>query len=329
MRVHKILAKDFWLYKKRLIEYKSNIDRESIFEEQRTFYLAMEQEEILEASLKNGRTIIFVAVESEEIIGLVWAYDKPFRDDKNRIYINILHVQPSFRGKGIGQRLLDSIEEDAKAWGYSAIYLHLWAAEQNSFMFYEKKGYQRERIQVVKKINDLDSLEIQGKVEEDRFQIGYIQKVDEGFIHANLPELSRIYKEHVHAHILTKSFSYSDAVEVMKKLASYLKNDMAYTYCYFVDNVIIGIVWVYQYTFKGENRLYIREIQVKTDYRGMKIGHKLYREVVKQMRLLGVKTLSTCVDAANTGSLGFHWNQGFKDEIYQMVKVCDKYLEEI
>ena len=321
MRIKKLFANDLSIYKERLIQYTSKIDEEGNFEILQAFRLAIELNEGLETSIKHGGAIVFIAVEDDEIIGFAWAYNQPYRDDKKRLYVKIIHVQLEFRDRGIGHKLINNIERDAKELGHASVYLHLRAMDKNVYKFFNNMGYHKERIQLAKRIGEFKLI---GNEEEHSSNTGRIRKIDSRFVYVHLSELANIYEEHVRAHILTESFSYDDSVAKMKAMESYLDQNMAYTYCYCFGSEIAGIVWVYSYGFQGEERLYVGEIQVKSGYRNMKIGQKLYNEVIKQMGILGIRTLFTHVDAKNIGSLRFHWKQDFKDEIYQMLKVCDR-----
>ena len=228
-----------------------------------------------------------------------------------------------YRSQGIGSRLLRKIEDEARELGYSAVFLHIEAYNDGNFRFYDKMGYQKERVQLAKKLdNNFPKKDIIAKVKTWNYKDEdvKIQQVDSGFVFLNLAELASMYLENVLTHILMDSFSYQDAVKKMENLAAYLDEKKAYTYCYCIADKIAGIVWTYPYKFKEEERLYIGEIQVNAKYRGKKIGHHLYSKIIEKMEEMGIKTLYTHVDAINMASLGFHRTQGFEDEVYQMAK---------
>lgn len=106
----------------------------------------------LKKYLEEGKAISYGAIEGGRCIGFVWAYEYPFRDDSNRLYVSILHVGQEKRGFGIGRQLLSHLETEASQRGYHAIYLHAEADNKGALNFYRRERFGAERIQLVKKI---------------------------------------------------------------------------------------------------------------------------------------------------------------------------------
>lgn len=102
--------------------------------------------------IKGGKAIVYGAIENEKLMGFVWSYTYPFREDTNRLYVSIIHVNDICRSKGIGNLLLKALEIEAKELGYNAIFLHTEAFNDGAIHFYEREGFTKERIQFSKVI---------------------------------------------------------------------------------------------------------------------------------------------------------------------------------
>ena len=103
--------------------------------------------------IQNEKAIVYGAVENEKLMGFVWGYTYPFREDTNRLYVSIIHVSNACRSRGIGKQLLSALETEAKKIGYSAIFLHTEAFNTGAIHFYEREGFLKERIQLAKIID--------------------------------------------------------------------------------------------------------------------------------------------------------------------------------
>ena len=85
----------------------------------------------------------------EKAEGFVWAY--PY-GDANSIYLSIIYVNETSRGKSVGKQLIAELEKRAKADGYNRIWLHTDADNTSSRNFYAHIGFHEERIQLAKDI---------------------------------------------------------------------------------------------------------------------------------------------------------------------------------
>jgi len=101
--------------------------------------------------LSTNTCIAYGAFEESEIIGYIWAYPHPFREE-NRMYISECSVKEGHRGVGIGKALISLVEKRAKELGFPALYLHAEADSADAVRFYESIGYKKERIQFRKEI---------------------------------------------------------------------------------------------------------------------------------------------------------------------------------
>lgn len=109
--------------------------------------------ENLKEHIMDGTAIPYVAEIDNEIVGFVWGYPCADRGKTGRVYISILQVDEKHRGKKIGSLLVETIEKEAINKGYNKIWLHTDGYRENpAIKFYEKIGFDKERIQYVKDI---------------------------------------------------------------------------------------------------------------------------------------------------------------------------------
>ena len=101
--------------------------------------------------LSSNTCSAYGAFEGDEIIGYIWAYLHPFREE-TRMYINEIRVKEEYRNRGIGKELMRMVEERAKELNLPALYLHAEATNPDAIRLYESIGYKTERIQLRKDI---------------------------------------------------------------------------------------------------------------------------------------------------------------------------------
>jgi ribosomal protein S18 acetylase RimI-like enzyme len=94
-----------------------------------------------QGELKNGKNTVLVAIIGTEIVG--WASGGICRDsDVNGVEIMAIYIIQELWGRGIGQKLMASLESALLPWS-NAI---LWVLERNlrGIRFYEQNGYLRD-----------------------------------------------------------------------------------------------------------------------------------------------------------------------------------------
>ena len=123
---------------------------------------ALQKKEELKEYLAERKALAYGAIDGDRLAGFVWAYRYPFRDDKDRIYVSILHVKEEYRNQGTGDRLLGCIETEAERQGIQTVFLHTEAFNKGALRFYDRKGYRKERIQLVKRLNNIQMPEYIG-----------------------------------------------------------------------------------------------------------------------------------------------------------------------
>ena len=138
-------------YKERLTGfYYSNI-KTCAFMDNFTYKDAEQKIDSLIEHVSNGSAIVYGVFDSENLIGYVWAYEHPFREEV-RIYVNEIHVAEAYRNRGIGKQLLHAIENMAKERGYGALYIHAEGNNDGAIRLYQNEGYEIERIQLRKEL---------------------------------------------------------------------------------------------------------------------------------------------------------------------------------
>ncbi len=104
------------------------------------------------ADIANNAT--FIAVNDEgEPIGYV-----NIREGADEIagekcgYIALLAVVPEAEGQGVAQSLVSEAERWAQQLGYTRLALDVFASNERGLRFYDKIGFKRETIRVIKRI---------------------------------------------------------------------------------------------------------------------------------------------------------------------------------
>ncbi len=136
-------------YKERLTSfYYSNI-KTCAYMGSFTYKDAEQKMDGLIEHVSNGSAIVYGVYDSEDLIGYVWAYEHPFREEI-RMYVNEIHVDETYRNRGIGKQLLSSVENLARGRGYKALYIHAEGDNDGAIRLYQNEGYEIERVQLRK-----------------------------------------------------------------------------------------------------------------------------------------------------------------------------------
>ena len=95
--------------------------------------------------LKDKNRPVFVALENETVTGYAFCViEKPAfattMKPKTILYIDDFCVDENSRGKGIGKKLFDFVNETAKSYGCGSITLAVWEGNNAARAFYEKMG---------------------------------------------------------------------------------------------------------------------------------------------------------------------------------------------
>ena len=136
-------------YKERLTcFYYSNI-KSCAFMDSLTYKDAEQKINGLIEHVSNDSAMVYGVFDSDDLIGYVWAYEHPFREEV-RIYVNEIYVDEAYRNRGIGKQLLSAVENQVKERGYGALYIHAEGNNDDAIRLYQNEGYVVERVQLRK-----------------------------------------------------------------------------------------------------------------------------------------------------------------------------------
>jgi ribosomal protein S18 acetylase RimI-like enzyme len=110
-----------------------------VCEENRNYWL-----ELVYKLLAENREALIVAEENNKIVGyLLYKLDAsyPFKVKEKWAYISDLYVLPEYRRRGIGNALINQMEEIVKKSGIYKVRLLVWGENTNALEFYKKLGF--------------------------------------------------------------------------------------------------------------------------------------------------------------------------------------------
>jgi len=99
------------------------------------------------------KAIVYGAFYQNVLVGYIWSYVHKFRQEE-RLYVSEIHVDDNWRSRNIGKRLLARVEDDAVNLGLGTMYIHVEAKNSGALKLYEREGYEVERIQLRKIIDN-------------------------------------------------------------------------------------------------------------------------------------------------------------------------------
>ena len=109
--------------------------------------------------VKNYNEKCYIAVENDKAIGLIMGTVPPYDEYDYLDYkcpkrgrITELIVTSKIRSKGVGQQLINKMEEYFKSVGCEYVLVDVFAYNENAINFYNKKGYHSRMITDIKKI---------------------------------------------------------------------------------------------------------------------------------------------------------------------------------
>ena len=82
--------------------------------------------------------VFYCLIDQDKLIGTV-ALKKL---DENTVELKAMYLDRSYRGKGLGRRLMDKIVDEAKRLGYKSIVLDSMSQYKDALRLYERTGFQ-------------------------------------------------------------------------------------------------------------------------------------------------------------------------------------------
>ena len=107
---------------------------------------AVEMERFFRDIILADDNFIFLAKISEQDVGYVWGTiqrrpENVFKYGQERMHIHQLSVEPDYRRKGVGRKLLHAVDNVARENGISKFVLDSWEFNKESHAFFEQLGF--------------------------------------------------------------------------------------------------------------------------------------------------------------------------------------------
>ena len=141
-----------------LEEYIISIDEDGLDQLHPEYRAKMALLDLQEIKEKNGKC--YLAIENDKAIGLIMGIIKKFDEYDYLDYkcpkegeITELIVTSKIRSNGVGQLLMNKMEEYFKSVGCKYILVDVFAFNKNGINFYNKQGYHPRMYTDIKKIN--------------------------------------------------------------------------------------------------------------------------------------------------------------------------------
>ena len=141
-----------------LEEYILSIDEDNLDQLHPDYRGKMALLDLQEVNENNGKC--YLAIENDKAVGLIMGIIKKFDENDYLDYkcpkegeITELIVTNKIRSNGIGQELMNKMEEYFKSVGCEYILVDVFAYNKNGISFYDKQGYHSRMYTEIKKIN--------------------------------------------------------------------------------------------------------------------------------------------------------------------------------
>ena len=140
-----------------LEEYIVSIDKDELDQVHHEYHEKMALVDLDE--VKNNNGICYLAIENDRAIGLIMGTIPPYEEYDYLDYkcpkrgiITELIVTSKIRSKGVGQALMDKLEEYFKLNKCEYVLVDVFAYNENAINFYNKKGYHPRMYTDIKKL---------------------------------------------------------------------------------------------------------------------------------------------------------------------------------
>lgn len=114
-------------------------------------------EDVVRQRFETGR--VWLAFDGDEAVGTVAAL--PDENGADGVYIRSMAVTPKAQGLGVGQRLLDTVESDARARGEKRLHLYTTFVLPAAQPLYEKNGFVVIRETAPEEWHDMGGIEME------------------------------------------------------------------------------------------------------------------------------------------------------------------------
>jgi ribosomal protein S18 acetylase RimI-like enzyme len=105
----------------------------------------------------NSNFLFYIIMDQERSLGYVWLEIKEyqetaFRKSYRSVYVHQLSIIREYRNKGLGNRLMNKVNEIAKEKGIHKIELDYWMDNKMASNFYDKNDFKKYREFVYKEV---------------------------------------------------------------------------------------------------------------------------------------------------------------------------------
>lgn len=140
-----------------LEEYIVTIDKDELDQVHSDYHEKMALVDLEEINKNNG--ICYLAIENDKTVGLIMGTIPPYSANDYLDYkcpkrgiITELIVTSKIRSNGVGQALMEKIEEYFKLNNCKYVLVDVFAYNENAINFYNKKGYHHRMYTDIKKL---------------------------------------------------------------------------------------------------------------------------------------------------------------------------------
>jgi len=103
---------------------------------------------------------VWLAFDNDEAVGTVTALP-----ENDSVYIRSMAVTPNAQGRGVGQRLLETLEADSRGRGFKRLYLYTTFVLPGAQPLYEKNGFVVTRETAPEEWHDMGGVEMEKNLE--------------------------------------------------------------------------------------------------------------------------------------------------------------------
>ena len=140
-----------------LEEYLVSIDKDELDQVHPEYHEKMALVALNDVNKNNGKC--YLAIEDEKVLGLIIGTIPPYDEYDYLDYkcpkrgrVTELIVNKNIRSKGVGQALMNKMEEYFKSVGCEYVLIDVFAYNENAINFYAKKGYHPRMYVDIKKL---------------------------------------------------------------------------------------------------------------------------------------------------------------------------------
>lgn len=285
-----------------LEEYILTIDKDNLDQLHSEYRDKMAILDLEEVNVNEGKC--YLALESKKLVGLIMGYVRTYNEYNYLDYkcprsgeISELIVSKNVRSKGIGQKLMQTIEEYFKSIGCEYIFIDIFAYNENAINFYARQGYHTRMLIDIKKLNCDNNFKCVIATKDL-----IMQKWDEEIKNHNNSDVWKDFKKEVLRNI-------DNRIVYMGIINDKIITEA--TAIISLDDLDMqnkdGLV--------GNGRVYLSAFRTNKDYQNKGYFSKLYKFMENDLKEKGYKTLTLGVVPCETKNMQIYFKWGFNEYI--------------